>query len=179
MPTPIENNLMKCLIEQFKISNQLLTYHLNTLTIEECLWQPSKKGIYLKRIGADKWKGTFPESEDYKVGPPNIAWLTWHIDFWWSMVINHSFEEGTLGMDDIVWQPSIEKITNQFETLAQKWLKLISGLSTDDLNSSKYSKWPITDCPFSGVVAWLNLELMKNAAEIGYIRFLYCTRDMR
>lgn len=25
MPTPIENNLMKCLIEQFKISNQLLT----------------------------------------------------------------------------------------------------------------------------------------------------------
>jgi hypothetical protein len=32
------------------------------------------------------------------------------------------------------------------------------------------------DRPFSDIVGWLNVELMKNAAEIGYARFLYAVR---
>jgi hypothetical protein len=27
------------------------------------------------------------------------------------------------------------------------------------------------------VVSWLNVELMKNAAEVGYVRFLYGARS--
>ena len=30
---------------------------------------------------------------------------------------------------------------------------------------------------FGDVVAWVNIELMKNAAEIGYARFLYAVRE--
>jgi hypothetical protein len=33
------------------------------------------------------------------------------------------------------------------------------------------NEWPVGD-----VVAWVNLELTKNAAEIGYARFLYAVR---
>ena len=33
------------------------------------------------------------------------------------------------------------------------------------------------DRPLGDVVAWVNLELMKNAAEIGYARFLYAVRE--
>jgi hypothetical protein len=29
------------------------------------------------------------------------------------------------------------------------------------------------DRPFGDVIAWVNVELTKNAAEIGYARFLY------
>jgi hypothetical protein len=29
---------------------------------------------------------------------------------------------------------------------------------------------------FADVIAWLNAELLKNGAEIGYARFLYATR---
>jgi hypothetical protein len=36
---------------------------------------------------------------------------------------------------------------------------------------------PDTTRPFRDVAAWLNLELMKNAAEIGYARFLYAARE--
>ena len=37
--------------------------------------------------------------EGYDIGPPSIAWLTWHIGFWWSMVLDHSFADGTLSRD--------------------------------------------------------------------------------
>jgi hypothetical protein len=30
--------------------------------------------------------------------------------------------------------------------------------------------------PFADVIAWVSVELTKNAAEIGYARFLYATR---
>lgn len=39
------------------------------------------------------------------------------------------------------------------------------------------TRWPFKDRPFADVVAWLNIELAKNAAEIGYARFLYAARS--
>ena len=35
------------------------------------------------------------------------------------------------------------------------------------------TRWLFRDRPFGDVVAWVNVELTKNAAEIGYARFLY------
>jgi len=69
--------------------------------------------------------------------PPSVAWLTWHITYWWSMVLDHSFEE---------------------------------------FLSSERTRWPFVERPFHELAAWLNVELMKNAAEIGYCRFLYAVR---
>ncbi len=169
-------DITKCLLNQFEISWQLLSYHLNDLTIEECLWKPTEKGVFLTQIDENTWKGSFPDSEEYEFGPPNIAWLTWHIDFWWTMVINHSFEDGSSSSDQIEWKPSVIDIKNRFEELKSEWIKRVSSLSSADLNSDELSKWPIADRPFSDIVAWLNLELMKNASEIGYVRFLYANR---
>lgn len=45
-----------------------------------------------------------------------------------------------------------------------------------DLQSTELAKFPLKDCPFSDIIAWLNLELMKNASEIGYARFLFGNR---
>ena len=36
--------------------------------------------------------------------------------------------------------------------------------------------WPFRDRPFGDVVAWVNIELTKNASELGYARFLYAVR---
>jgi hypothetical protein len=171
-------DITKCLLNQLEISWQLLSYHLNDLTIEECLWKPTEKGVFLTQIDENTWKGSFPDSEEYEMGPPNIAWLTWHIDFWWTMVINHSFEDGTSNSEQVVWNPSMDNIKSRFEELKNEWTKRVSNLSPSDLNSTEHSKWPITDIPFSDIVAWLNLELMKNASEIGYIRFLYANRKV-
>ena len=160
---------------QLNIAWQLLEYHLGDLTQEECLWRPAQAGLHVfQEAGA--WRAEWPESESYSTGPPSIAWLTWHIGFWWSMVLNHSFGDGSLRRDSIMWPGEIEETRQWIAQLHKEWVEAVSALSDDELKSVTLSRWPFSDRPYVEVVAWLNVELMKNAAEIGYCRFLYGVR---
>lgn len=160
---------------QFDISWQLLEYHLNGLENEECLWRPASKGLHVvNRSGI--WHADWPDSESYDIGPASIAWLTWHITFWWSMVLDYSFGNGSLSREDIHWPGSIALTRERINLLCYKWKAAVAALSDEELLSCERTRWPFTDKPFSELAAWLNLELMKNAAEIGYCRFLYATR---
>jgi hypothetical protein len=60
--------------------------------------------------------------------------------------------------------------------LQSEWVKALDGLSDDDYRSTARTRWPIQDREFSDLAGWLNVELMKNAAEIGYARFLFAVR---
>ena len=53
---------------------------------------------------------------------------------------------------------------------------MLERVTDDELRSPKRTRWPFRDRPFGDVVAWANVELTKNAAEIGYARFLYAVR---
>ncbi len=66
---------------QFKIASRLLHHHLDTLTDPECLWRPGERGLHVHRDADGSWRGDWPDREDYALGPPSIAWLTWHIGF--------------------------------------------------------------------------------------------------
>jgi hypothetical protein len=44
------------------------------------------------------------------------------------------------------------------------------------VRASERTRWPCCNRPFGDVVAWVNVELTKSAAEIGYARFLYAVR---
>jgi hypothetical protein len=46
-------------------------------------------------------------------------------------------------------------------------------MSDDDLRSVERTRWPFRGRPFGDVVAWVNVELTKNAAELGYARLRY------
>ena len=50
---------------------------------------------------------------------------------------------------------------------------MLERVRDDDLRSVQRTRWPFQDRPFGDVIAWVNVELTKNAAEIGYARFLY------
>jgi hypothetical protein len=52
----------------------------------------------------------------------------------------------------------------------------LEQVTDDDLRSAERTRWPFQDGPFGDVIAWVNVELTKNAAEIGYARFLYAVR---
>jgi hypothetical protein len=52
----------------------------------------------------------------------------------------------------------------------------MGGLTAADLVSTARTRWPFRERPFGDVIAWVNVELTKNAAEVGYARFLYATR---
>ncbi|MDR0392248.1 MAG: DinB family protein [Planctomycetaceae bacterium] len=171
----VVDNIRNTIKNQFDIAWSLLEIHLNELGDEECLWKPSTRGLGVEKK-YEQWHPDLPESEGYKIGPPNIAWLTWHIIFWWSMVLDYSFGNGTLKQEDIFWSGSMIDTKNTIIQLYKNWNDKLTTLSDEDFVSIERTKWPLENKPFYELAAWLNLELMKNAAEIGYCRFLYATR---
>src|SRR5690606_16309322 len=102
--------------------------------------------------------------------------LTWHLEFWWSMVLDHSFGDGTLAREHVFWSGSADEVRTQIGRLERQWRGALERMAEEDLRSSERTRWPLEGRPFRDVVAWLNVELAKNAAEIGYARFLYATR---
>ncbi len=164
------------LFKQFEISWQLFQYHLKDLTTDECLWRPRPTGVYPTLLAGGRWKADFPATEDYDAGPTNIAWLLWHIEYWWSMTLDHNFGDQRFSKDNFPWYPDIGKNKESIKRLKENWLDILAKLTEEELVSARVSHWPLTDLPYIEIVGWLNLELMKNAAEIGYIRFLYASQ---
>ena len=161
------------LARQFDTAWKLTEYHLNGLTTEECLWRPAPQGLHVQQAADGKWRADWPDHEGYDLGPPSIAWTTWHLGFWWSMVLDHSVAEGALSREKVHWPGDADGVRTWIERLQSQWRDLLGQLTDDDLRSTRRTRWPYRDRPFGEVVAWANIELTKNAAEIGYARFLY------
>lgn len=164
------------LIRQFQTAWKLTSFHLDGLTTEECLWRPAPKGLHVVQSTEGGWRADWPDREGYDIGPPSIAWLTWHIGFWWSMVLNHSFGDRTLSREDVMWPGSAGAVRGWLSQLQGEWGRVLEQTTDDDLRSAQRTRWPFQDRPFGDVVAWVNVELTKNAAELGYARFLYAVR---
>lgn len=169
------NPLKEMLQFQFDISWQLLDYHLENIEYEEVLWKPSKNSLHVYKKGGE-WTADWPEAETYDIGPASIAWTTWHILFWWSMVFDYSFEEGTLTKEEVKWPGNIKSVKQELQLLHEKWSALLKTITTEELLSKDNTNWPFEDLPFHHLAGWLNVELMKNASEIGSVRFMYASR---
>ncbi len=164
------------LLRQFETAWMLTEYHLTGLTTEQCLWRPASAGLHVHRAADGSWRADWPDHEGYELGPASIAWLTWHLGFWWSMALDHSFGPGTLTREDVKWPGDADAVRASIGQLRERWLAALEPLTDDDLRSSQRTRWPLTERPFGDIVAWANVELMKNAAELGYARFLHAVR---
>ncbi|MFP2905909.1 DinB family protein [Pyxidicoccus sp. 3LFB2] len=172
----MSNESRDYLSRQFEIAWMLTSYHLDGLSTEECLWRPAPQGLHVHPAPDGTWRADWPEREGYDIGPASIAWLTWHVGFWWSMALDYSFGDGTLAREGVAWPGDADGVRRWFGELRERWLRALEQLTDDDLRSPARTRWPFQDRPFGDIVAWANLELMKNAAEIGYARFLYGVR---
>jgi DinB family protein len=161
------------LIRQHATAWKLAAYHLDGLTTEECLWRPAPLGLHVHQQEDGRWSADWPEHEGYDLGPPSIAWLTWHIGFWWSMVLDHSFGDGRLSRGEILWPGNADEVRAWLGNLQQNWRAKVEPLTAEQLRSTERTRWPFRDRPFGDVLAWVNVELTKNAAEIGYVRFIH------
>ena len=164
------------LLRQLDTAWKLMAFHLDGLGTEECLWRPASRGLHVRRAANGTWHADWPEHEGYDLGPASIAWLTWHAGLWWSMVLDHSFGEGTLTRHDVLWPGSADGVRDELGRLYTEWRAAIERLEPNELRLSERTRWPFTSRPFGDVVAWVNVELTKNAAEIGYARFLHASR---
>ncbi|MEO7521321.1 MAG: DinB family protein [Gemmatimonas sp.] len=154
----------------------LTSFHLAGLTTDECLWRPARTGPHVHELPGGRWRADWPDHERYDLGPPSIAWLTWHIGFWWSMVLDHSFGQGTLVREQVEWPGNADSMRAWLERLHGEWCGVLEAETSESLRSADRTRWPFEGRPFGDTVAWVNIELTKNAAEIGYARFLYAVR---
>lgn len=161
------------LIRQFETAWKLTRFHLDGLVTEECLWRPADNGLHVHEVSEGRWRADWPEHEGYDIGPPSIAWLTWHLGFWWSMVLDHSFGDGVLSRENVFWPGTADATRKWLGSLQERWRGVLEQATADDVRSVQRTRWPFQDRPFGDVIAWVNVELTKNAAEIGYARFLY------
>ncbi len=162
---------------QFEIAWRLAALHLEGLTTEECLWRPAVRGLHVHRMADGRWLADWPNHEGYDLGPSSVAWLTWHLGFWWSMVLDHSFGEARLERANVTWPGEAEAVHRWITGLRDRWWSRLEVLTDSDLQATDRTRWPFQQRPFGDVVTWVNLELTKNAAEIGYVRFLHAVRS--
>ena len=158
------------LIRQFATAWKLTHFHLDGLTTEECLWRPAHKGVHVHHAQDGGWRADWPDREAYDIGPPSIEWLTWHLGFWWSMVLDHSFGDQALSREDVLWPGNADAVREWLGRLRGQWREVLERVTDDDLRSTQRTRWPYQDRPFGDVIAWVNVELTKNAAEIGFDR---------
>ena len=168
--------LRDCLLRQFDTAWKLADYHLTGLTTDECLWRPSDRGPHVRRIEESAWVADWPIDERYEAGPPSIAWVGWHVLFWWSMALDQNFGPATLQREDIGWPGDADGLRKHLERLSEQWRGRLVALKDPELQSSERARWPFSDRPLADLFAWATVELAKNAAEIGYLRFLHASR---
>ena len=99
----------------------------------------------------------------------------WHIIYWWTTALDWNFGDGTLNKEDILWPGNVEQAKVTIKLLHDQWVSKLNELADEEYQLKQYAKWPLSDRNFADIALWLNGELMKNVAEIGYGRFLYAT----
>ena len=167
------SSLKALLLGQFETAWALTDHHLQGLTTSECMWRPANKCLHISKDPEGGWRADWPETEDYTIGPPSIAWTTWHILFWWETVLCHLEDRPPPQRESILWPGAAETACQAIGDLCAQWLRLLNGASEQDLKLPLGESWPIKDASTAQIAAWLNVELTKNAAEIGMVRFLY------
>ncbi len=168
--------LRDALLKQFDTAWKLTQYHLGGLTTEECLWRPARAGLHVQQSADGAWHADWPAHEGYDVGPASIAWITWHMGFWWSMVLDHSFGGAALTREQVAWPGTADGVRDWIGGFASEWRSRLETLTDEELASHERTHWPFAERPFVDVIAWATVELTKNAAELGYARFLHAAR---
>jgi len=172
----MDPRVREVLRRQFEVAWALLDLHLATLDTDECLWRPASRGLHVVESPDGVWNAEWPEHEAYSLGPPSIAWITWHLHFWWSMVIDHHLGSATLSRESVTWPGDAERVRLALHAHHQTWWAVLDAREGTRSPLPAESRWPFAGRPMDEVLAWVNLELMKNAAELGQVRFLYAVR---
>lgn len=174
--TPSSQTVRDILMAQFEIAWSLTSYHLESLTTKECLWRPAARCLHINEDDTGQWRADWPEHEGYDIGPPSIGWTTWHICFWWKKALDHIRGLTSLTQEDVLWPGSADEVRAEVNELRNRWLALLTDCSDSDLQVPNPASWPIPESSLGTIAAWLNIELVKNAAEIGLVRFLYAAQ---
>ena len=170
--------LLPALRYQFDIAWSLLALHLDGLDDAMCLWEPAP-GAWTVRPVDGRWIADLTLPEPDPAPATTIAWVTWHIGWWWTGAHAHTFGARRGQPLDMLaharavdWPGSARATAEWLADLRARWSAALDGLGEADLAGKVV--W--FDRSLGDTLAWANLELMKNAAEVGLLRLLYGAR---
>lgn len=138
---------------QFDLAWALADLHLAALVDDDFLWEPAPLCWTVRPDSAGVWRPDFAEVEPDPIPVPTIAWLTWHIDWWWSTTIDRVTSATPRDRTDVTWPGTGSAAVTRIRELAVRWRELIA---TADAKTA----------------LWVNVELTKNISEIGQLRLL-------
>ncbi|WP_314177976.1 DinB family protein [Streptomyces winkii] len=168
---PAPRHSLDLLRWQFDLTWSLFEYHLERLEPEDFLWEPTANRWTVHRADDGTWVPDWSESEPDPVPVPTIAWLSWHIGWWWSVAIDHAHGRQPRERSDISWPGAGKPAVEWLRGLREDWLTGLDRLTANDLAATAPFPWQNDpQHTVAHMVAWVNAELMKNAAEIGQLR---------
>jgi len=160
---------------QFDLTWSLFEYHLDRLEEADFLWEPAPHCWTVHRTADGTWVPDWAETEPDPVPVPTIAWLTWHIGWWWETATAHAQGLPPRDRTEITWPGDGKAALAWLRFLRTDWL---DALTDTDLNTTARFPWPQGPAhSVADMIAWANVELMKNVAEIGQLRLLHVARE--
>jgi hypothetical protein len=158
---------------QFELSWSLFEYHLERLEPEDFLWEPAARCWTMSRGPDGSWVPDWADTEPDPVPVPTLAWVSWHLGWWWSVTLDHAQRRPPRDREDIVWPGEGAPTIEWLRGLRTEWRKVLDDLTDPDLDAPASFPWPNdSEHTVAHTLAWVNAELMKNASEIGQLRLL-------
>ena len=163
---------------QFDLTWALFEYHLDRLEPEDFLWEPGPYCWTVRRSADGTWVPDWAETEPDPVPVPTIAWVSWHIGWWWSVATDHLRGRAPRERADVTWPGDGPATVAWLRGLRTDWLAALKGLDDTGLDATAPFPWPNDDPQHTvaHMIGWVNAELMKNVAEIGQLRLLRASR---
>lgn len=160
----------------FELTWALAEVHLDPLTDDDAHFAPAELIWTVHRGPDDHWRPDWADTEPDPIPVPTIAWLTWHIDWWWSSALAHVRGREPAPRDQVHWAGSAAAAVARLRELHATWTEWL-GTDEVDLETPSAYPWPAeAGLTVAHTAAWVNAELMKNVAEIGQLRLLRAAR---
>lgn len=135
-------------------------YHLPAVTEENTFWKPAAT-VCTVRDGVVE----MPDETVRPSAAPTVAWLLWHVTWWWTNAHRWAAGEDPVAWDEHPWAGSAAEAVSQIRALHASWITLVDETAPDAPVSGP---WP-DDGTFERLTAWVTFELTKNVAEIGQL----------
>jgi len=140
---------------------------IDQVDLELALWEPSTN-VCTARQGADGWSSDWLDEDKGPLPDATIAWLLWHIEWWWNDTVALVSGQPGIEPSDHRWSGDTDGIV-----VAKKvWDEVLAEADLDGLVA-----WHLPEPqPIWFIAAWVNTELTKNLAEINQLKALRANR---
>lgn len=162
------------ILTQLEVAWALLDYHLAPITNEDLHWVPAKVH-WTVRHERGAWRPDFADVEPDPIPVPTAAWLTWHIGWWWGTALSHLLDREPRQREDVHWPGDADATRRWIAQIHQEWRESLTAASA--LSGPASFPWPVeSGYTKADMAAWVNVELTKNAAELGQLRLIRAAR---